>query len=277
MRSSKKRLHSKSQAEIITAAHGFRSGGFAVDTIVQDWFFWSNTPVDSSLTSYTNYGFDPSRYPSPPNLTKQLHDMHVHFMVTYWPAVNGQLAQQLLAANATMVPFVPPARPSRTHSVTPDMYNPVARRDYYAFANATKYRIGVDWSWLDSCDGSPVDCSCTLGNSSDQALTFGLMEVKAIHDGFVRDWGGSRRMFALPRSSFAGMQRTGASMWSGDISGTWDSLRRSVSHHDAAELHSSAGGSDIVVDRSPARSTTSSPATRSGAWTRAATFTRSTS
>ena len=68
----------KSQAEIITAAHGFRSGGFAVDTIVQDWFFWSNTPVDSSLTSYTNYGFDPSRYPSPPNLTKQLHNMHIH-------------------------------------------------------------------------------------------------------------------------------------------------------------------------------------------------------
>jgi alpha-D-xyloside xylohydrolase len=54
------------------------------------------------------------------------------------------------------------------------------------------------------------------------------METTAIHDGYVRDWGESRRMFALPRSSYAGMQRTGASMWSGDISGTWDSMRRSV-------------------------------------------------
>ena len=59
-------------------------------------------------------------------------------------------------------------------------------------------------------------------------MTYGLEETTAIHDGYVRDWGETRRMFALPRSSFAGMQRTGASMWSGDISGTWDSLRRSV-------------------------------------------------
>ena len=40
-------------------------------------------------------------------------------------------------------------------------------------------------------------------------------------------WQG-RRVFSLTRSSFAGQQRTGAALWSGDISGTWDSLRRQV-------------------------------------------------
>jgi len=35
-------------------------------------------------------------------------------------------------------------------------------------------------------------------------------------------------VFSLTRSSFAGQQTTGATLWSGDISGTWDSLRRQV-------------------------------------------------
>ena len=66
-------------------------------------------------------------------------------------------------------------------------------------------------------DVQPNGPNC-LGDGADFAMTYGLMETTAIHDGYVRDWGNSRRMFALPRSSYAGMQRTGASMWSGDIS-----------------------------------------------------------
>jgi alpha-D-xyloside xylohydrolase len=77
--------------------------------------------------------------------------------------------------------------------------------------------MGVDFSWLDSCDVQP-ELPNYLGDGKDFAMTYGLMETIAIHDGYVRDWGDSRRMFALPRSSYAGMQRTGASMWSGDIS-----------------------------------------------------------
>ena len=38
-----------------------------------------------------------------------------------------------------------------------------------------------------------------------------------------------QRVFSLTRSSFAGQQRTGAALWSGDISGKWDSLRRQIS------------------------------------------------
>ena len=250
----------KDQANLTAAAKAFRAGGYPIDTIVQDWFFWPQLQ-----NSYVNHGFDPKRYPDPAAMTAQLHEMHMHFMVTYWPGMDGPLKQKL--ANQT-----PPALLGSNC----DQYNPKGREIYYSYANDTKYSMGVDFSWLDSCDCQPTQENF-LGAGADYAMTYGLEETTAIHDGYVKDWGDSRRMFALPRSSFAGMQRTGASMWSGDISGTWDSLRRSVSHHDTAELHSSAGGSDIVVDRSPARSTTSSPATRSGAWTRAATFTRSTS
>ena len=133
-------------------------------------------------------------------MVSQLHAEHFHFMVTYWPQVDGPLRQEL--ANAT-----PPALIGRVC----DQYNPVGRKLFYEYANTTKYAIGVDFSWLDSCDCQPSGRNF-LGDGADYAMAYGLMETTAIHDGYVRDWGESRRMFALPRSSFAGMQRTGASM-----------------------------------------------------------------
>lgn len=36
------------------------------------------------------------------------------------------------------------------------------------------------------------------------------------------------RVFSLTRSAFAGQQRTGAALWTGDTAGTWDMLRRQV-------------------------------------------------
>lgn len=59
----------KNQSSLLTAAAGFRKGGYPVDTIVQDWFFWPETQ-----TGYVNYGFDPARYPDPPKMTAQLRE-----------------------------------------------------------------------------------------------------------------------------------------------------------------------------------------------------------
>ena len=58
-----------------------------------------------------------------------------------------------------------------------------------------------------------------------------IPDPTSIADGLRRDFAHAqgRRVFSLTRSSFAGQQRNGAALWSGDISGSWDSLRRQVS------------------------------------------------
>ena len=127
-------------ASLLTTAKGFRTGGYPVDTIVQDWFFWPKTQ-----TGFINHGFDPARYPDPANMTAQLHDWNMHFMVTYWPQVDGPLKAEL---NQT----VPPALIGGVC----DQYNPAGRKIYYEYANTTKYAMGVDFSWLDSCDCQPT-------------------------------------------------------------------------------------------------------------------------
>ena len=171
--------------------------------------------------SYVNQGFDPARYPDPAGMFAGVKALHMHSMVTYWPGMSGALKDQMNQSGMLM-------------GDQPDVFAEKGRELYYEYANTTKYAMGVDFSWLDSCDVGAVKLSPqnpkALNNwtGDDVAMAYGLMEVTAVADGYVRDWGDSRRMFALPRSSWAGMQRTGASMWSGDISGTWDSLRRQV-------------------------------------------------
>jgi alpha-D-xyloside xylohydrolase len=123
----------KNQTSLLAAAGGFRAGGYPIDTIVQDWYFWPKLQ-----NSFQNHGFDPTRYPDPAQMTAQLKDkLNLHFMVTYWPKVDGPLRQEL--ANQT-----PPAL---IGSVC-DQYNPAGRELYYGYANTTKYAMGVDFSWL---------------------------------------------------------------------------------------------------------------------------------
>eukprot|EP01052_Picozoa_sp_SAG31_P021197 SAG31_NODE_1627_length_7705_cov_5.310939_2_plen_101_part_00 len=78
-------------------------------------FFW---PKEQN--SLVNHGFDPKRYPDPAMMTRQLHSWNMHFMVTFWPGVDGALRQQL--GNVT-----PPAL---IGSVC-DQYNPRGRELYY--------------------------------------------------------------------------------------------------------------------------------------------------
>ena len=45
----------------------------------------------------------------------------------------------------------------------------------------------MDFSWLDSCDCQPSGHNY-LGTGADYAMTYGLMETTAIHDGYARHW-----------------------------------------------------------------------------------------
>ena len=97
--------------------------------------------------------------------------------------------------------------------------------------------------WLDATEpeGFPnVDHNTALGSGNALMNSYSLMTTRAIQNGLKRDYKTTMgaRPFALTRSSFAGQQETGAALWSGDISGKWDSLRRQV----AASLNYAMSG-----------------------------------
>ena len=114
-----------------------------------------------------------------------------------------------------------------------DPFSPQARETFYNFSKTAHFSIGVDALWLDATEpeGLPNhDALLSLGTGDELLNAYSLMTTKAIADGLRRDYPGAqgRRVFSLTRSSFAGQQRTGATLWSGDTTSTWDVLRRQV-------------------------------------------------
>jgi alpha-D-xyloside xylohydrolase len=69
------------------------------------------------------------------------------------------------------------------------------------------------------------------GSANELFNSYSLLTSSAISDGLREFYpqAQGRRVFSLTRSSFAGQQRTGAALWSGDISGSWDAMRRQIS------------------------------------------------
>lgn len=68
------------------------------------------------------------------------------------------------------------------------------------------------------------------GSANQVFNSYSLLTSFAISEGLreVYPHAQGRRVFSLTRSSFAGQQRTGAALWSGDISGSWDAMRRQI-------------------------------------------------
>ena len=95
-------------------------------------------------------------------------------------------------------------------------------------------------------EGFPnANVSTYLGDGNAYFNTYSLMTTRAIADGLREDFIDAQgaRVFSLTRSSFAGQQRYGATLWSGDVSGNWESLRRQVS----ASLNYALSGMPYVV------------------------------
>jgi alpha-D-xyloside xylohydrolase len=207
------REHYATQAELLEAAALMRAHKVPVDAIVQDWHYWGELGWAPQ--------WDHKIYPDPAGMVEELRKQNLHLMISVWSKFEEVTHfYDELVANRFQIPG--------TNWLDP--WNPEARRQFYEWADEAHFRIGIDSLWLDATEpeGNVQRGRRVFGNQSAEALlnTYSLMVAKAVYDGLVRR--DARRVFSLTRSSFAGQQRYGATIWSGDTLGAWDTLPRQV-------------------------------------------------
>ena len=194
-----------------------------MDAIVQDWRYWGDDD---------NWGpvWDNETYPDPAGLVKTLHDMDVHFMVSVWAKFeNKQCLKAMEDSGDALVDQ------SSEHYM--DAWDPATRATYYDLLNATMFSIGVDAIWLDGSEPENwpnrnrtlyPNGKAAAGVSGNRLMNgFSLGETTAMAEGLAAEYPDTRP-FSLTRASWAGQQRTGGVLWSGDIKSTWPVLRRQV-------------------------------------------------
>ncbi len=207
-----------SQEEVLGIAHRYREEHIPLDAIVQDWFWWKaeGDPIFNS------------NFPDVPGELKQLHDEHVHAMLSVWGLFDSK--SQNFAEMTKQHLDVPGAH-------VYDATNPKAR-DFY-WNNLAGKLFSLDWDafWLDSAEpeeywphmGDAIlqNKQIAIGNGAEYTNIFPFMHTLGVQE----HWKASteqKRVFLLTRSAFLGQQRVGAAVWSGDVYGSYWGLRHQV-------------------------------------------------
>jgi alpha-D-xyloside xylohydrolase len=215
--------------ELVNTAAKYRALHIPIDNIVLD-AGWETGFGSRTFTT---------KYPDPKAMVQQLHDQHVHLMVSIWPLFQpGNANFDEMNAKRFFVTQGPNALPPYMPGTRLyDAFSPDARELYWQQAKKALYDIGVDAFWMDSTE--PADLyaeehgpmlaggKTALGDGSKYANMFPLMTTQAIYEG-QRSQPENKRVFILTRSAFIGMQRNAAAAWSGDTLTTWDSFRRQI-------------------------------------------------
>lgn len=217
-----------SQEEIISVVRRFRELGVPLDGIVQDWQYWSE---DHHYWNALRFG-NPN-YPAPKGMMEDIHAMNAHCLISVWPSMGpGTDVFRDLESEGLLMRHdsFPPHMGVKNY----DAYSPRAREIYWDYMKRGIYDAGVDGWWLDATEPERQgdveegwDYITADGPYRDVSNAYPLVSTGGVYDS-QRAYDSSKRVFILTRSAFAGQQRYGTQVWSGDVVARWDVLAAQI-------------------------------------------------
>jgi alpha-D-xyloside xylohydrolase len=228
------KLRYETQEELLSVAHEYKSRGLPLSVIVIDYFHW---------TMQGEWKFDPIDWPDPTGMVHELEEMGIKVMVSVWPTVNGASENYEAMRRRGMLIETNRGMPSHwilTDANAPglpapvyfyDATNPEAREFFWDQIEAGYHQHGIKVFWLDACEPEmyptdPENLRYHLGNGLAVTNIYPRMQAQAFYDGMKST--GEDEIVTLCRSAWAGSQKYGAAVWSGDIASTFDELQAQV-------------------------------------------------
>ncbi len=224
----------QTQDQLLQVANEYRKLKIPFDNIVQDWFYWRED-------QWGSMEFDSSRYPDPKAMVDDVHKLHEHIMVSVWAKFykgiknfdrmmdKGYLYIGNLDLNNR--DWVGKGYLSTFY----DAFNPDARKLFWQMIDEKLYPLGIDAWWIDS-DEPDMNSNLSmdtrkylmdptaLGPGAEYFNAYAFEHCKGVYNGLMSE-NANNRVFILSRSAYAGSQRYGVAVWSGDIGSTWNDLK----------------------------------------------------
>ena len=237
----------KSAKELLEVVDWHRKNQVPLDGIVQDWQYWGSNYTWNAMD------FLNEEFANGERMVKRVHEQNAHLMISIWASF-GPMTQQYKELNErgllfdietwpqSGLPFWPPRRDYMSGVRVYDPYSQEARDIYWKYLTRLQ-KYGVDAWWMDSTDPDqfsvteeqydrPVGQSPSLGIPAQGTYrsmrnAFPLVTVSGVYDN-QRQTDKEKRVFIMTRSAFAGQQRYGSGLWSGDVTSSWDMLRKQI-------------------------------------------------
>jgi alpha-D-xyloside xylohydrolase len=227
------KLRYRTQEELLSVAREYKRRGLPLSVIVADFFHW---------TLQGDWRFDPELWPDPAAMVRELDDMGVKLMVSVWPTVNAlsenfeeMQRRGLLIGTERGIPVLhvfednKPKGPIGIYYY--DATNPEARKFLWDQVREHYYSIGIKVFWIDACEPEafpmhPDNMRFHIGNGLAVSTAYPMLHESAFYDGLTA--AGETAILNLCRSAWAGSQRFGAAVWSGDIVSSFEVFQAQV-------------------------------------------------
>lgn len=217
------------QQELVEVAEEYRRRHIPLDCVVQDWHTWE-------ADQWGNKRVDRARYPDLAAAQVRVHELQVHTMVSIWPNMKPGCEDHEEFVKAGLL---------LGDASTYDAFCPEARALYWKQADRELFSGGFDSWWCDSTEPfsgpdwggavlrEPWERYYLVGGEHKKYLDpavanlYSLRHAQGIYEN-QRSAAPKKRVLNLTRSGSAGSQKYGAVLWSGDISASWDTLKRQI-------------------------------------------------
>ena len=214
-----------------------------LDGIIQDWQYWGSNYLWNAMD------FLAEDFADGEQMIKNIHSQHAHFMISVWASFGPHTkAYRQLDEQGLLFDFETWPQSGLSHIWPPRTDYPSGVRVYDAFSQKARdiywqnlkrlYDMGTDGWWMDSTDPdffNPREADYAHkagdGNGTWRSLrnAFPLATVKGVYEHQrATSPQTQKRVFIMTRSAFAGQQHYGSNMWSGDVTSSWDMLRKQI-------------------------------------------------
>lgn len=220
------KLRYQTQEELLEVAREYKKRKLPIDVIVIDFFHWPKQG---------EWKFDPAYWPDPDGMIRELKEMGIELMVSVWPTVDRESENydEMLEKGY----LVRTERGYRTGldfqgtTVHFDATNPQAGEYVWRKIEKNYYDRGIKIFWLDEAEPEYTvydfdNYRYYLGTDLEVGNIYPLKYAKIFYEGMKRR--GQKNIVNLIRCAWAGSQRYGALVWSGDIASSFESMRNQL-------------------------------------------------
>lgn len=220
------KLRYQTQEELLQVAREYKRRSLPIDVIVVDFFHWPKQG---------EWKFDPVYWPDPKGMIKELKEMGIELMVSIWPTVDKTCENyEEMLEKGYLIRTDRGFRVGldfQSATIHYDATNPEAGDYVWRIVKKNYYDKGVRVFWLDEAEPeySVYDFDnyrYYLGSNMQIGNLYPVMYAKAFYEGMQQE--GQEHIVNLIRCAWAGSQKYGTLVWSGDIASSFESMRNQL-------------------------------------------------
>lgn len=217
------KLRYRTQEEVLNVVREYKKRNLPISVIVIDYFHWPYLG---------DFRFDNKYWPNPQEMIDEIKSLGIEPVISIWPFVEEKSENYFeMSEKGYLVKAENGMQVALGRSMPYDTTNPYARQFVWEKVKKNYYDLGIKTFWLDEAEPEYMvydfdnyhyfqGPNTQVGNIYPNEYARGFFEGRCLE--------GETKILNLVRCAWAGAQKYGTLVWSGDIHSGFESFKQQV-------------------------------------------------